>query len=193
MDWGGTWTPVTVRRDDGAHGLGDLWGPGLLTTSGSPGEVAVCLFDGSTFYSTDYGVTWHALSGGPSTPGRILWGHAGATSVLAAGGDGHNYVADMSAPHPEFIRMTAPYVSSVSSPVGVANGADRPWLATVNGAGHLLVYPLLAQREAPVRRSTFPDLTPGARSRRCTWRSAGRALPASPRQGSWSRASTGSR
>ena len=183
LDWGGTWTPVTVRRDDGAHGLGDLWGPGLLTTSGSPGEVAVCLFDGSTFYSTDYGVTWHALSGGPSTPGRILWGHAGATSVLAAGGDGHNYVADMSAPHPEFIRMTAPYVSSVSSPVGVANGADRPWLATVNGAGHLLVYPLLAQREAPSPAVDVPGFDAGGSEPPVYVALGGKSAPGEPPAG----------
>ena len=183
LDWGGTWTPVTVRRDDGAHGLGDVWGPGLLTTSGSPGEVAVCLFDGSTFYSTDYGVTWHALTGGPSTPGRILWGHAGAVSVLAAGGDGQNYVADMTAPHPEFVKMTTPYVSSVNRPVGVGNGADRPWLATVNSAGHLLVYPLVAQREAPSPAIDVPGFNAGGSEPPVYVALGGKSAPGEPPAG----------
>ena len=161
LDWGGTWTPVTVSRDDAANGLTGVRGPGVMTTSGFPGEIALSLFDNGTYYSTDYGVTWRALIGLPNGANQLLWGHAGNVSVMVAVDGVHMYVADMTAADPTFFPMTKPY-ADVASPttIGVGNGADRPWVATVNSAGHLLVYRLLAQPAAPAPTIDEPGFDP---------------------------------
>jgi hypothetical protein len=53
VDWGGTWTEVTVASDDADNGLSDAAFPSYLTTSGYPGEVAVSIAGAGIFYSTD--------------------------------------------------------------------------------------------------------------------------------------------
>ena len=45
VDWGGTWTQVTVSPDDAANGLSEARSPGQLVTSGFPGEVAAKVGD----------------------------------------------------------------------------------------------------------------------------------------------------
>jgi len=158
VDWGGTWTQVTVARDDAANGLSKLANPGGVVTSGFPGEVAASLNHGSgVFYSTDYGVTWRqvansAISSPNSLP--ILWGHAGSRSVLLMRTATNTYVADMTAANPSFVEMTAPYAPAGQA-IAVGDGADQPWLATVDSSGHLSVYPLLAQTTAPEPAQTL--------------------------------------
>ncbi|MGO9754114.1 MAG: WD40/YVTN/BNR-like repeat-containing protein [Solirubrobacteraceae bacterium] len=149
--------------------------PQLVTTSGFPGEVAVSiptpagvvlpagqsLGTSAVLYSTDYGVTWHAVRSTPqSATGtnavvKLLWGHVGSASVLVAlarTSEGSSatsmYVADMTAATPSFVQMTTPYAPS-GQPIAVGDGADQPWLATVDSAGNLSVYPLVAQATAP--------------------------------------------
>ena len=158
VDWGGTWTQVTVSADDAANGLSEVGSPGGLAASGFPGEVAAWLPDG-VFYSADYGVTWRHVSsssipypaGGGS--GAIFWGHAGSRSVLMVLSRGNEYVADMTAASPSFVKMTVPYAAA-GLPIGVGDGVDEPWLATVDGSGRLSVYPLIAQATAPAPVTT---------------------------------------
>ncbi len=107
VDWGGTWTPVTVSHDDHVNGIEKTTGPGYLTTSGVPGEVAVSFFDGGVSYWKDYGVTWHAIGGAPDHGNQILWGHAGRESVLLLVYD-DMYAADMTSASRRFVRMTRP-------------------------------------------------------------------------------------
>ncbi|HEY5318298.1 MAG TPA: hypothetical protein VIJ20_09985, partial [Solirubrobacteraceae bacterium] len=141
VDWGGTWTQVTVARDDPANGLSDAAFPLSLTTSGYPGEVAATIEGAGVFYSTNYGVTWHLLgnSAGPtSTVSSFWWAHAGARSVLLVDGSDGMYVADMTSASPHLTLMTTPYISTAQSQtevMTVADGADQPWLATDNSTG----------------------------------------------------------
>lgn len=158
LDWGGTWTQVTVARDDASHGLSTAGSPDDVVTSGVPGEVAVSLHNGGgVFYSTDYGVTWHQVANSvlPSPNGLpILWGHAGARSVMVLRTASETYVANMTAANPGFVKMTAPYAPA-GQPITVGDGADEPWLATVGSSGELSVFPLLAQTEAPAAALTL--------------------------------------
>jgi hypothetical protein len=162
-DYGGTWTPVTVSRDDAANGLSEAANPQLVTTSGYPGEVAVGIATGpsgassAVYYSTDYGVTWHVVgnSGQFHGPGMsMMWGHAGARSVLMFVNAGTEWVADMTAASPSFSAMSTPYAPS-GQPLAVSDGADQPWLATVDSSGNLSVYPLYAQATAPAAEQTL--------------------------------------
>ncbi len=186
VDYGGTWTPVTVASDDPANGLSGAANPQLVTSSGFPGEVAVSiptpagvvlpsgqsLGTSAVLYSTDYGVTWHVVGDTPrSSTGqnavvKLLWGHAGSTSVLVAlaktssGSSATSmYVADMTAASPSFVQMSSPYAPS-GQPVAVGDGADQPWLATVDSTGELSIYPLVARATAPMTpyttQSGFP-------------------------------------
>lgn len=177
VDYGGTWTPVTVASDDPTNGMSGAGNPQLVTTSGFPGEVAVLiptpagvvlpsgqsLGASAVVYSTDYGVTWHVVGNTPRTQFgqnavvKLMWGHAGSTSVLVAlasnGGPAPSaptamYVADMTAASPSFVEMTAPYAPP-TQPMAVGDGGDQPWLATVDSAGNLSVFPLVAQATAP--------------------------------------------
>jgi hypothetical protein len=171
VDWGGTWTSVTSSLDD-ASGLSDAGSADLLTTSGFPGELAVSMSTAPSlflptgvFYSTDYGVTWHLVGNSPTvcchgSGMRILWGHAGARSVLmiVQSSPYAVYVADMTAANPSFVQMSVPYAAS-GQPIAVADGADQPWLATVDSSGTLSVSALIAQAAAPaptVTLSGFP-------------------------------------
>ena len=160
VDYGGTWTQVTVARDDPANGLPGSQIPDLLTTSGFPGEVAVNIV-GSVMFSTDYGVTWRKVGSSPQCgPGggcQILWGHAGSISVLMFVEPQPSYavyVADMTAASPSFLQMTAPY-GAAGEPIAVGDGSDRPWVATVDSTGLLSVYPLAAQATAPAPTLTL--------------------------------------
>jgi len=183
VDYGGTWTPVTVASDDPANGLSGAANPQLVTTSGFPGEVAVSiptpagvvlpsgqsLGASAVLYSTDYGVTWHVVGNTPrSSTGqnavvKLMWGHAGSRSVLVAlastsNGSTSMFVADMTAASPSFVQMTSPYAPSGQA-IAVGDGGDQPWLATVDSAGALSVYPLVAQATAPaayLAQSGFP-------------------------------------
>ncbi len=157
-DWGGTWTQVDTAPSDQAAGLGHGSQVDTLATSGYPGEVAAWLGGGRLYYSTDYGVSWRQVSGALALGnGLIWWGHAGSRSVLiSARPGGRMYVANMAAAHPRFVRMSVPYPSG---PIAVADGANEPWLASVDAAGHVSVFPLLARRQAPrpvVTVSGFP-------------------------------------
>ncbi|MGD1012192.1 MAG: carboxypeptidase regulatory-like domain-containing protein [Acidimicrobiales bacterium] len=179
IDYGGTWTAVTLATDDPTNGLSEASSPDLLTTSGYPGEVAV-LDDAvgvaqpsGIFYSTDYGVTWQLVGDSPQNGMhgngmQLLWGHAGSTSVLMAIQDSpfEIYVADMTVADPTFIQMTTPYPvlinssdGSDSAVVAVADGVDQPWLATANTLGVVSVYPLVAQATAPAAETTVSGFT----------------------------------
>lgn len=145
-DYGGTWTPVTMQLDDADDGLSDDNSGAGLATSGFPGEVATAVM-GTVYASTDFGVTWRALSvpggGGPSF-GQLFWGHAGSTNVLLYVLNGTTYRADMSAPTPTFAAQSASYLSNTdpNARMAVANGADGAWVAVVSGTGNLSVYDL---------------------------------------------------
>lgn len=163
IDYGGTWSPVTVGYDDATNGLTktmNLFRGSHLLASGSPGEVAVLLGVGGTwrvFTSVDYGVGWSAvgggISGGPDVGGglRLGWGHAGATSVIlvataftdpALGAT--NYVVDMNAATPTLTAMTTPYAEPDDA-FAVANGSTAPYVAVARQtSGDLDVIPLTA-------------------------------------------------
>ena len=159
-DYGGTWTQVTVAYDDPASGLSSASSPGPVVTSGFPGEVVVSIGQApglslptGVYFSTDYGVTWRTVGNPPANPAgtggqTFYWGHAGSRSVLLLTQGGNTYVADMTAANPSFVQMTAPYAPA-GQPIGVGNGADQPWLATVDASGQLSVFPLIAQATAP--------------------------------------------
>lgn len=157
-DWGGTWTQVSLPRDNPQGGLAASGGHLVIATSGFPGEVAVSSFaDARVFYSTDYGVTWSVV-GNSQTANRLAWGHAGSRSVLVETGTDRTYVADMSAPTPAFVQMTRPYALPPQE-IAAANGVDQPWLATVTKSGTVLVYPLVASATAPVPTVVMPKFT----------------------------------
>jgi hypothetical protein len=149
-DWGGTWTQVTTAYDDPANGLSRASSPFALTTSGFPGEIAVVLRGADVAYSTDYGVRWHEVADSPAYGDRLLWGHAGSTSVLVDLTADGMYVADMTASSPRFVRMTEPYpYTRGTEAIGVGNGADKPWVATADDSGHVSLFPLVASASAP--------------------------------------------
>jgi hypothetical protein len=167
VDYGGTWTQVTVASDDPVDGLSESGSPDLVTTSGFPGEVAVSIGPylmnasrpGGVYYSTDYGVTWQLIRNSPTNAVhgngmQMLWAHAGTRSVLLVTQNGNTYVADMTAANPSFVQMSTPYAPA-GQPIAVADGADQPWLATVDSTGLLSVYPLFAQAAAPVPALTL--------------------------------------
>jgi hypothetical protein len=147
VDYGGTWTQVTVSRDDPTNGLSESTNLDQVVTSGFPGEVAVDDPSG-VFYSTDFGVTWSEMT--RPGPGSLYWGHAGSHSVMlwVTTSPYAMYVADMTAASPSFVEMTTPYAPS-GQPIAVGNGADQLWLATADSAGTLSVYPLKAQAAPP--------------------------------------------
>ena len=147
VDYGGTWTQVTVSRDDPTNGLSQATNPDQVVTSGFPGEVAVDDPAG-VFYSTDFGVTWSTMS--RPGPGSLYWGHAGTKSVMlwVATSPYAMYVADMGSTSPNFVEMTTPYAPS-GQPIAVSDGGDQPWLATVDSSGELSVFPLDAQAAPP--------------------------------------------
>jgi hypothetical protein len=154
VDYGGTWTQVTVSHDDPTNGLSEATNPDQVITSGFPGEVAVDDPAG-VFYSTDYGVTWSEMS--RPGPGSMYWGHVGTQSVLLwvePAPEYAMYVADMTAASPSFVQMTTPYAPS-GQPIAVGDGGDQSWLATVDSSGQLSVYPLEAQAEAPAATITL--------------------------------------
>ena len=157
VDYGGTWSPVTLASDDADDGLnGDNTSGGSgMATSGFPGEVAA-IVQSTLYYSTDFGVTWKAalgvLGGGPNPP-ALYWGHVGSTSVLLAVGGATTLRADMTAPTPTLAAMTTPYAGA-NDRMAVANGADAPWVAVVDAAGQLSIYPL-DMTATPVAASTL--------------------------------------
>ncbi len=159
LDWGGNWTQVTATPDDAAWGLPEAAAPQSIATSGYPGEVAVALADGSVFYSTDYGVTWSIVGGAPTTPAfdttELLWGHAGSRSVLLllTNRTSGIFVADMTASLPSFARMSAAY--SEGGAITVADGVDRPWVATADDSGVVRLFPLTATLIAPPATMTL--------------------------------------
>jgi len=182
VDYGGTWTQVTAAADDHTNGLSGAANPRLITTSGFPGEVAVSiptpagvvlpsgqsLGASGVLYSTDYGVTWRVVGNAPRTSTgqnavvKLMWGHAGSSSVLVAlasngpppSAPAAMYVADMTAANPSFVEMTTPYAPA-TQPTAVGDGGDQPWLATVDSAGDLSVYPLVAGPTAPAAYLTL--------------------------------------
>ena len=147
LDYGGTWMPVNVGFDDATNGLPSSNTAGDLTTSGSPGEVAVVI--GNTVrYSTDFGNTWNAIAldtnNKPEFAGgngvRIWWGHQGSTStLLARGSDNNTYVADMNDANPTFAAKA--YSSNASDKIQVASGSSKPWVAVGTGPT-INLYPL---------------------------------------------------
>ncbi len=167
VDYGGTWTQVTVASDDATNGLSEAGSPDRVTTSGFPGEVAASIGPylmnasrpGGVYYSTDYGVTWKLVGNSPTNTVhgngmQMLWAHAGTRSVLLVTQSGNTYVADMTAANPSFVQMSTPYALA-GRPIAVADGADQPWLATVDSTGLLSVYPLFAQAAAPAAALTL--------------------------------------
>lgn len=146
-DYGGTWLPVNVGFDDATNGLPSTGTVGDLTTSGSPGEVAVVLGN-RVRYSTDFGNTWSAIAltndnkpefgGGNGV--RIWWGHQGSTStLLARGSDNNTYVADMNDANPTFAAKA--YSSNGADKIQVASGSSKPWVAVASGST-IRTYPL---------------------------------------------------
>jgi hypothetical protein len=158
VDWGGNWTKVNVVADDPVAGLPETGYPETLATSGQAGEVATILHRGDAYYSTDYGVTWSIVADTPDVSRddfHLFWGHAGSRSVLLLqdATTGALYTASMNDSYPAFVRMTDPYGDG-KGPIGVGDGAQRPWLATADSRGNVSIYPLIAGAAAPAPLET---------------------------------------
>jgi hypothetical protein len=68
------------------------------------------------------------------------------------------YEADMNAASPTLEPMTKPYApgGEEGQPFAVADGAEEPWLATLDSAGTVSIYPLIASTTAPAPSATIP-------------------------------------
>jgi hypothetical protein len=153
-DYGGTWTQVTMQLDDTDDGLDGSNVAGGLVTSGFPGELAVQV-SSTVYYSTDFGVTWHAVAGsggGGGGPGgaSLYWGHAGSTNVLLLASSTGTQRADMSAATPTFATQSTGYLASPNDRMTVADGADGAWVAVARAAGTLEVFDLAENPPATV-------------------------------------------
>jgi hypothetical protein len=153
MDWGGTWSPISVAADDPVEGLAGSSNIGhdiSVATSGFPGEIAAFVA-GSIYASHDFGISWKKVAGAPAPASpsnifpRLLWGHAGNTSVLVETLNDHQYLADMTAATPTFAQMTTDYARAADNQAfAVANGKDGPYVAVADSAGDVNVYALSA-------------------------------------------------
>lgn len=174
VDYGGSWSPVTVAYDDSTHGLPSHVGldPNAihLAASGYPGEVAVLLGgpstgNNNTFYlyvSRDYGVSWIQASGSITTAngagGQIAmgWGDSGGTDVILINSPSANYIVDMTKATPALQQMTSPYMSP-GSVFAVANGSSGPFVAVASDtAATVSVYSLSTALSAPSAVATVP-------------------------------------
>ena len=169
VDYGGTWSPVTVAYDGGSQGLPSndaLAGDSQdIATSQYPGDVAILLpcFSScpsvnawSLYVSQDYGVTW-ALVGSVTATGAgdldgvsMGWGHSGSADVILINAPTGNYIVDMTQATPSIQLMTAPYMQP-SDVFAVANGASGPFLAVASVAGGAVdVYALTNSLTSPL-------------------------------------------
>jgi hypothetical protein len=163
VDDGGTWTQVDLAADDPVAGLPSTGYVTDLVTSGVGGEVAVVLSSGEVYYSVDYGATWAIVSGVPAGVnagyGDLTWGHADGRSVLLyTAAAGPTYFADMTSLLPSFTEMTTPYAGA-GGPYAVADTASGPWVATLDDAGTVRLYPLEATATAPAAAETVTGFT----------------------------------
>jgi hypothetical protein len=157
LDYGGSWQPVTPSYDDPAAGLSNSVGGSAIAASGVSGEVVVarsidCANGLPSFrvsFSTDYGLTWHELTGvsfqGECTQNRLrlFWGHAGAGApdVLMAAlrlddGSWKVWRADMSASTPAFVAEASDPFGQ-GSQIAVSDSASGSFIGKVSSDGAL--------------------------------------------------------
>ena len=162
VDYGGSWTPVTLNYEDPQDGLKNSNQRNALTASSVSGELAVT-FEGpppTVSFSRDYGLSWRTVGSdsatGPSWQpiGRPLmfWGHAspGAADnvLLFAQQDSDRswrvWRADMSAAAPEFVQESSDPFGSRTAVAG-ADSANGSFVGRVSISGALAFAPLTAR------------------------------------------------
>ncbi|MFA5890108.1 MAG: hypothetical protein WDA27_04010 [Actinomycetota bacterium] len=142
VDYGGTWSPVTISTDDPAVGIDGTGTASSATTSAVAGEIAA-IVGGKVWFSRDFGITWNdILVNGADPNTKLYWGHVGPISILFMSNEGGvgNQMSWATMPTDD-----TPYVAPVFASMG-SNGyrtspADRIWMAPGSDAPIFAVAP----------------------------------------------------